>query len=52
VSHFEEFIGDFIGIAVGSRSIFNSREEYEKFVGVHAGMTEEEMMVPLILIEC
>lgn len=51
-SHFEEFIGDFIGIAVGSRSIFNSREEYEKFVGVHAGMTEEEMMVPLILIEC
>ncbi|MBP1754537.1 MAG: type phosphodiesterase/nucleotide pyrophosphatase, partial [Firmicutes bacterium] len=48
---FEEFLGDYMAIATGVRSIFNTREEAESFIGVHAGMTENEMMVPLIVIE-
>lgn len=48
---FEEFIGDFLAIAISDVSIFNNTEEVKKFIGVHAGMTETEMMVPLIAIE-
>ncbi|MHB8129224.1 MAG: alkaline phosphatase family protein [Mobilitalea sp.] len=48
---FEEFIGDYLAVAISDVSIFNSKEEAEKFVGVHAGMTEIEMMVPLIVVE-
>jgi hypothetical protein len=48
---FEEFLGDYLAIATGDVSIFNSREEADAFVGVHAGLTENEMMIPLIVIE-
>ncbi|MDF2845687.1 MAG: type phosphodiesterase / nucleotide pyrophosphatase [Herbinix sp.] len=48
---FEEFIGDYLAIAIGNVAIFNSQEETDLFVGVHAGMTEKEMMVPLIVVE-
>lgn len=49
---FQEFIGDYLAIAVDKKSIFNIKKEYDKFIGIHAGMTIEEMMVPLILIDC
>lgn len=49
---FSEFIGDFLAVAVSNESIFISRREYENFIGVHAGLTEKEMMVPLIIVEC
>ncbi len=49
---FKEFIGDYLAVATGTKSIFNTKEEYEKFIGVHAGLTEVEMMVPLIIVEC
>jgi hypothetical protein len=48
---FEEFWGDYLAIAISDVSIFKSREESNEFVGVHAGMTETEMMVPLIVVE-
>lgn len=48
---FEEFLGDYLAIAISDVSIFNSREEVTQFVGVHAGMTEKEMMIPLIVVE-
>jgi predicted AlkP superfamily pyrophosphatase or phosphodiesterase len=48
---FEEFLGNYLAVAISNVSIFNSIEKAEKFVGVHAGLTEIEMMVPLIVVE-
>jgi len=45
-----DFVGDFLAVATGNKSLFTEREEHE-FVGVHAGLTEEEMTVPFIAIE-
>ncbi len=45
-----DFVGDFLAVATGNKSLFTEREEH-KFVGVHAGLTEEEMTVPFIAIE-
>ena len=44
------FVGDFLAIATTEKTLFTAREEHE-FVGVHAGLTEEEMSVPFIAIE-
>ncbi len=49
---FEEFLGDYLAIAIGDLSIFYSRKDAEHCIGVHAGLTDREMMVPLIVIEC
>lgn len=48
---FKDFIGDFLAIGISDVSIFNNKEEYNKFIGVHAGLTEAEMMVPLIVVD-
>lgn len=48
---FEDFLGDYLAVAISDVAIFNSRKEVNQFVGVHAGMTEKEMMVPLIVVE-
>lgn len=45
-----DFIGDFLAVALDETCIDYKRAEYE-FVGVHAGLTEEEMTVPFIAIE-
>lgn len=49
---FEEMLGDYLAIAVSDLSIYNSREEMERFIGVHAGLTEDEIVVPLVAVEC
>lgn len=48
---FEEMLGDYLAIAVGDMSVYSSREEADFFIGVHAGITEDEMVIPLIIIE-
>lgn len=48
---FEEFLGDYLAIAIGEVSIFYTRKDTERFIGVHAGLTDREMMVPFIVIE-
>ena len=45
-----DFVGDYIAVATGNKSLFTEREEHE-FIGVHAGLTEDEMAVPFIAIE-
>ena len=45
-------LGDYLAVAIGDLTIFNTEEEAEQFIGVHAGLTEEEMTIPLILFEC
>lgn len=47
---FAEMLGDYLAVAVGEVSIYNTREEKEKFIGAHAGITEDEMEIPLIAV--
>jgi predicted AlkP superfamily pyrophosphatase or phosphodiesterase len=47
---FLESVGDFLAVATGGGAIAYSRE-CKQFVSNHAGLTEMEMDVPLILIE-
>ena len=50
-SGLEKVIGDFFAVATGDTSIFNTREKAKKFVGVHAGLTRDELRIPLIALK-
>lgn len=50
-SSFQNMLGDYLAVAVSDLAIYNTREEADFFVGVHAGLTEDEMQIPLIIIE-
>ncbi len=45
-------LGDYLAVAVDDLTVFNTREEADALVGVHAGLTEDEMTIPFIVIEC
>jgi hypothetical protein len=47
----EQMIGDYVALAVSDRSIFNTHIEAQEMPGGHAGMTKEEITIPLIVIE-
>lgn len=47
---FRGMLGDYLAIAVDNLSIFNTKEEEQQFKGAHAGLTEDEMIIPLIII--
>ena len=47
---FRGMLGDYMAIAVDDLSIFNTKEEEKIFKGSHAGLTEDEMIIPLIVI--
>ncbi|MBU3174905.1 hypothetical protein KPL47_00825 [Clostridium estertheticum] len=47
---FEEFIGDFLAVAIGDQGIAYSPKS-KQFLSNHAGMTKQEMMVPFIVVE-
>jgi hypothetical protein len=47
----EEFLGDFLAVSVSGYSLSYHRRRHE-LIGMHAGMTKEELTVPLILIDC
>lgn len=49
--NFRGMLGDYLAIAVDDLSIYNTREEADFFIGVHAGLTDDEMSIPLIIIE-
>jgi len=48
---FRNMLGDYLAVATDDLSIFKAEEEVEKFIGVHAGLTEDEMIIPLIIVE-
>ncbi len=48
---FRDLLGNYLTIATDNLSIFRSKEKAERFIGVHAGMTEDEMIIPLIVVE-
>ena len=47
----EDLIGDYVAVAVSNVSIFKTHYEAQEMRGVHAGMTPEEYVIPLIVIE-
>ncbi len=47
----ESMIGDYVALAVSDISIFNTHFEAQEMPGGHAGLTKEEMTIPLIVIE-
>ena len=49
-SVFDSMLGDYLAVGTDNLTIFNTREERDAFIGVHAGLTEEEMMIPLIVV--
>ena len=48
---FADTIGDYLAVGIDDVTIFNSSEEKDFFIGVHAGLSEDEMYVPLIVID-
>ena len=46
-----EMIGDYVAMAVSDKSIFNTHLEAQEMPGGHAGLTREEIAIPLIVIE-
>jgi len=48
---FRDMLGDYLAVAIDNLSIFATREEAESYIGVHAGLTQDEMEIPLIVIE-
>lgn len=49
--YFGEMLGDYLAIATDDLSIYSTKKEADYFIGVHAGLTEDEMIIPLIVIE-
>lgn len=49
---FRDMLGDYLAVATGDLCIYNTRDEADFFIGAHAGLTAEEMTIPLILVEC
>ena len=49
----DDFLGDYLALATGARAIYyqaTGGEPHGKMIGHHAGLTDEEMLVPLIVI--
>ena len=49
-SDFERMMGDYLAVAVDDVSFYSHKKEEDFFIGVHAGLLEDEMVIPLILI--
>lgn len=48
---FRQMLGDYLAVALGDLTIYNSHERAARFIGVHAGLCAEEMRIPLIVFE-
>jgi predicted AlkP superfamily pyrophosphatase or phosphodiesterase len=49
----DDFLGDYLALATGTRAIYyraEGAEPHGKMIGHHAGLTEQEMLVPLIAV--
>lgn len=50
-AYVDGMLGEYLAVAVSDLTIYNTREEKERFIGVHAGLLADEMRVPLIAAE-
>ena len=48
--HFEKMLGDYLAIAIDDLSIYNTKKEADFYIGIHAGLTQDEMEIPLIIV--
>ncbi|MBR5347790.1 MAG: alkaline phosphatase family protein [Lachnospiraceae bacterium] len=48
---FRDMLGDYLAIAISDLSIFNTHIEAHLMPGGHAGLTQEELEIPLIAVE-
>ena len=48
---FRDMLGDFLAISIAEVSLFNTHKEAALMPGGHAGLTKEELEIPLIVIE-
>lgn len=48
---FRDMLGDFLAIAISDTSLFNTHKEAVLMPGGHAGLTKEELEIPLIAVE-
>ena len=46
----DEFVGDFIAISKDSYCLAMKKES-DELIGIHAGLTQDEMLVPLIVVD-
>lgn len=46
-----EMIGDYVAVSVSAASVFNTHYEAQMMPGGHAGLTAEETLIPLIVVE-
>jgi len=48
----DDFVGDFVAVAISDVALWyrDCNGDYNNFKGAHAGLTKEEMIVPLIII--
>lgn len=51
-SGFRGSVGDYLAVSTGSLSLYPTREDATHFIGVHAGLTADEMRLPLIAVDC
>lgn len=49
-----DFVGDYVAVAVSDVALWykDNTGEFNDFKGAHAGLTDEEIVVPLIVIRC
>lgn len=50
-SDLSEMLGDFVALAISNKSLFKTHYEAQKMVANHAGLTREELTIPLIIFE-
>ncbi|MBO7336886.1 MAG: phosphodiesterase, partial [Lachnospiraceae bacterium] len=46
---FRDMLGDFLAVATGDKALFAKPGEDPGFKAMHAGLTTEEMQIPLIV---
>ena len=47
----KEMLGDYVAFSISPKAIFNTHIEAQEMPGGHAGLTREEIEIPLIVIE-
>lgn len=50
-SRLDAMLGDYLAVATGAYSLYPTQEKARRHVGTHAGLTAEEMRIPLIAVE-
>ncbi len=50
-SRLETMLGDYLAVATDALSLYPTPERARRHIGTHAGLTEDEMRIPLVAVE-